>query len=379
MSRASFPAEPSGPYSNSPDVLLELQIQHSFDDEPGVRRRRTGRGFTYIDRRGRPVDAETRVRINGLVIPPAWREVWICPTADGHIQATGRDARGRKQYIYHPAWREWREQAKFQHILDFAAALPRLRLRVAKDLYDRKLSRDLVLATAIRVLDRTLMRVGNDEYARNNQSYGLTTLRDEHIESAGARVRFGFRGKHGKLFEAEFSDRRVAAILRRLEGLPGQHIFQFLDEAGRPHRIGSDDINRYIREATGGDFTAKDFRTWAATVLAAIELTRLGAAESDASRKRNVAKAIKVVAGRLGNTPAVCRSSYVHPEVIEGYLDGSLTRAFHPPGEEDEAGVFAAERAVLRFLRGRLNTPKAEQRRPQPGLADALTLSIAAK
>jgi DNA topoisomerase-1 len=225
-----------------------------------------------------------------------------------------RPRRPRPQAIHlPPGWREWRELTKFLHILDFAAALPRLRERVARDLSERTLSQTLVLATAVRVLDRTLMRVGNDEYARQNQSYGLTTLLDEHIESAGARVRFSFRGKHGKLFEAEFNDRRVAAVLRRLEGLPGQHLFQFVDAAGDPHRITSDDINAYIREATGGDFTAKDFRTWAATVLAVTELCQLEPATSETARKRGLAKAIRQVAARLGNTPAVCRSSYVHP------------------------------------------------------------------
>ena len=229
---------------------------------------------------------------------------------------------------------------------------------MARDLSERTLSRTLVLATAVRVLDRTLMRVGNDEYARHNQSYGLTTLLDEHIELAGTRLRFSFRGKHGKLFEAEFTDRRVAAVLRRLEGLPGQHLFQFVDAAGDPHRITSDDINAYIREATGGDFTAKDFRTWAATVLAVIELSKLEPAASETARKRGLRrKAIRQVAARLGNTPAVCRSSYIHPAIPASYLDGTLptqTALFDEPGNGNGAGLLANERAVLRFLRRRV-------------------------
>jgi DNA topoisomerase-1 len=363
-------------------VPPEPDIKYAFDDEPGLRRRRSGNGFVYLDRHGRPVDPKTRARIGRLVIPPAWTEVWICPDPQGHIQATGRDARGRKQYIYHPDWRAWRELTKFLHILDFAAALPKLRERVARDLSERKLSRSLVLAAAIRVLDRTLMRVGNDEYARHNQSYGLTTLLDEHIEGAGTRVRFAFRGKHGKLFEAEFSDRRVAGVLRRLEGLPGQHLFQFVDEAGEAHRVTSDDINAYIREATGGDFTAKDFRTWAATVLAVTELSQLEPATSETAKKRSLAKAIKQVAARLGNTPAVCRSSYIHPEIPASYLDGTLpvqAVLLEEPAGGNGIGLTTNERAVLRFLRRRVKQKEqqSEEPFPTPTLRESLTGSVA--
>jgi DNA topoisomerase-1 len=367
------------PSATSQRVPLEPQIKYAFDDEAGIRRRRAGRGFVYVDRHGRLVDQKTRMRIKRLVIPPAWTEVWICPDADGHIQATGRDARSRKQYIYHPAWRQWRELTKFQHILDFAAVLPKLRQHVARDLDFRRLSRERVLATAIRVLDRTLMRVGNDEYARQNQSYGLTTLRNEHIENAGSRVRFAFRGKHGKPFEAEFNDRRVAAILRRLEGLPGQHVFQYLDDAGKRHRIGSDDINAYIRKATDGDFTAKDIRTWAATVLAVVELSKLAPAASEAARRKNIVKAVTRVAARLGNTPAVCRSSYVHPEVMASYLDGTIpveSKLFEDADDGGGAGLLRAERAVLRFLRRRIKERETTETEPKPALAEALALSV---
>jgi DNA topoisomerase-1 len=330
-------------------------ISWAYDEQPGIRRQRRGKGFAYCDINGQPVDDGTRKRIKSLVIPPAWTDVWICRDPNGHIQATGRDRKGRKQYIYHARFREWREQQKFARILDFAEALPKLRRRVASDLADRGLSRKLVLATAIRILDRTLMRIGNDEYVKQNQSYGLTTLLTEHIETNGRRVRFSFRAKSGKLFDAELSDRRIAAILRRLEGLPGQHLFQYLDDQGEPQRITSDDVNAYIREASAGDFSAKDFRTWAATVLAVTSLLQLEPATSVKVARKNIAKAIKKVSQRLGNTAAVCRTSYVHPQVLEHYRDGSLTSLAHKMREiEDEgsaAGLSVNEKEVLLFLK----------------------------
>ena len=279
----------------SEETGTELKdITWANDEQPGIRRQRRGKGFTYFDALGERVDPTTLRRINSLVIPPAWTNVWICHDPKGHIQATGRDLRGRKQYVYHPRFRECREHQKFDRILHFAEALPKLRRKVASDLTDRRLSRCLVLATAVRVLDRTLMRIGNDEYARQNQSYGLTTLLNEHIEVGGRRIRFCFRAKSGKIFNAELSDRRVAAILRKLEGLPGQHLFQYLDDETDPQRITSDDVNAYIREATGGDFSAKDFRTWAATALAVISLLRLEPATSPTANKKNIARAIKM-------------------------------------------------------------------------------------
>lgn len=365
-----------------PDVL------HVHDDAPGITRSRSGRGFSYRDPSGVTVtDPGERRRIERLVIPPAWTDVWICPDPKGHIQATGRDARGRKQYIYHADFRRWREEAKFQHILDFAAALPRLREAVARDLADRRLSRRLVLATAVRLLERTLMRIGNDEYAAHNQSYGLTTLQWEHVERDGVRVHFSFRAKHGKTFEASLADRRVAAILRRLEGLPGQHLLQFVDGAGQRHRITSDDVNAYIREATGGDFSAKDFRTWAATVLAVTALLSADRPSSPTATKRTVSQAVKQVAQRLNNTPAVCRSSYIHPEVIEAYSDGTLAalaRQLEGVAQEDEGpGLVAAERTVLRFLKRRMRRKTEEpgggrEARETPvSLPEALAASLA--
>ena len=357
-------------------------ISYAFDGDPGLSRRRVGKGFSYTDPSGRAVDAATRRRIHKLVIPPAWTDVWICPDGNGHIQATGRDAKGRKQYIYHPEWRQWREATKFQRILGFAAALPKLRETVARDLARRKLSRALVLATAVRVLDLTLMRVGNDEYARQNQSYGLTTLLTEHIERNGKRVRFAFRGKSGKTFKAELHDRRVTSVLRRLEGLPGQHLFQFVDEDGGPCRITSDDINAYIREASGGDFTAKDFRTWAASVIAVLLLLQQETATSETATKRATAQAVKAVARRLGNTPAVCRRSYIHPDVLESYRDGSLTNLaakIEDIEDSDTAGLFANEKTVLGFLKRRAHQRlAADKEAAAPSLKDAMRLSVAA-
>ena len=372
-------------------------LEHTFDDIPGIKRRRKGSGFAYYDPEERLIaDPEERRRIAKLAIPPAWTQVWICPSPSGHIQATGRDAKGRKQYIYHPEFRSWREQTKFLHILEFAQALPRLRESVARDLAERKLSRRLVLATAVRILEQTLIRVGNEEYAQQNQSYGLTTLRREHVRPGGNAVRFKFRGKHGKVFETTFQDRRVSAVLRRLEGLPGQQLLQFVDEEGGIHRVTSDDVNSYIREATGGDFSAKDFRTWAATVLAALALLETEAATTQRAVKGNIRRAIERTAQRLGNTPTVCRQSYVHPEVIEGYLDGTLAKvlarkvgeAVEQAAEERtaetrefgapvEAGLSWEEATVLKFLEKRIRARRKLERQTAT-LKDALEHSVAA-
>ena len=356
------------------------RITWVFDGEPGFRRRRCGKGFLYSDEEGKPVGKRTRRRIQALAIPPAWTDIWICPQPDGHIQATGRDLKRRKQYIYHAHFRQWREQLKFERILNFAEALPRLRAKVAADLNGRRLSRPLVLATAVRVLDRTLMRVGNDEYAKQNQSYGLTTLLNDHIETGGRGVRFSFRAKSGKIFTAELADRRAAAILRRLEGLSGQYLFQYLDDAGEPQRITSDDVNGYMREATQGDFSAKDFRTWAATVLAVTSLLQLEPASTPTAVRKNISQAIKQVAQRLGNTPAVCRASYVHPEVLESYRDGSLASLVSKLQDEepDEPTLSTNEKQVLRFLRRRMAQVQTKDEQPQStSFTKALHASLA--
>ena len=329
------------------------------DEMPGIARRRAGKGFAYKAPDGQAVrDRETLARIRALAIPPAWCQVWISPFPDGHIQAVGRDEKGRKQYRYHARWRELRDGAKFEHMLAFARALPRVRATVEADLARPGLGRRKVLAAVVRLLETTLIRVGNDEYARANKSYGLTTLRDRHFSAEGAKLRFCFRGKSGKRHEVELQDRRLARLVRKTQELPGQELFQYLGEDGKPTPVGSAEVNAYLREAAGGDFTAKDFRTWAATVLAAWALHELEAFDTKAAAKRNVTRAIERAAARLGNTPAICRKSYVHPEVVNAYLDGGLLEHLKAEVEaelrEDLAGLEPEEAAVLAFLQRRL-------------------------
>jgi DNA topoisomerase-1 len=296
-------------------------LRHSSDAEPGLRRVRRGRGFSYLDAAGRPVrDERTLARIRSLAIPPAWTHVWICRDARGHLQATGRDVRGRRQPRYHPRWRAVRDEAKFARLPDFARALPRIRARVSADLADETLSRRRVVATVVRLLETTLARVGNDEYARDNRSFGLTTLRDGHATARGGGVRLRFRGKSGKEHDADVTDPRVAKVVLGCQDLPGQRLFQYVDR-GRRRPVGSADVNRYLREASGMRFTAKDFRTWAATVLAIRHLEALPLPASAAAARRAANRAIDGVAERLRNTRAVCRASYVHPAVVEAALD----------------------------------------------------------
>ena len=334
-------------------------LRHVTDQEPGITRRRTGAGFTYVHADGRPVrDAATRDRIRAIVIPPAWRDVWICPTAGGHIQATGRDARGRKQYRYHPQWIAARDEAKYDHMLDFAEALPRIRRRVEHDIHAPARSRPRVLATVVRLLERTLIRIGNDEYARANGSYGLTTLHNHHVRVRGSHLAFKFRAKSGILQHVDLNDPLLAGTVKTLQELPGQLLFQYVDASGATQRIDSADVNEYLRDIAGRDFTAKDVRTWFGTVLAAMALSRIGGAHRDegsrTSRKRHVAAAIDQVKDALGNTRAVCRKCYVHPAVIDAYLEG------HPvacdgwgTGASANRGLTPPEHAVLDFLRHR--------------------------
>jgi DNA topoisomerase-1 len=298
-------------------------LRYVVDTAPGIRRRRAGRAFAYLDRDGRPIrDAETLGRIRSLAIPPAWSDVWICPSPRGHIQATGRDARGRKQYRYHPKWRQTRDETKYERMLAFGQALPSIRTRIEQDLARPGLPREKVLAAVVKLLEATLIRVGNDEYARQNRSFGLTTLRNRHVTVEGSTLRFRFRGKSGVSHEVGLRDRRLAGVVRRCQELPGQELLEYLDEAGQPRDVGSGDVNEYLRAISGGDFTAKDFRTWAGTVLAAQALREAEPCQDEAQAKRNVVRAIEAVAQRLGNTPAVCRKCYVHPAVIEAYLGG---------------------------------------------------------
>jgi DNA topoisomerase-1 len=332
-------------------------LRYVNPDDPGITRRRHARGFAYRDGDGRPVrDEETLARIRRLAIPPAWTDVWICPSPKGHIQATGRDARGRKQYRYHELWRTVRDEAKYERTIEFAHALPALRAQVDRDLRRQGLPREKVVATVVRLLETTLMRVGNDEYAKANRSFGITTLRDRHVRVNGGSLRLAFRGKAGKQHEVGLRDRRLARIVRECQELPGQRLFQYHDEDGQRQAVTSDDVNEYIRRATGGDFSAKDFRTWAGTVLAAEALREIAAVQ-DQPAKQALSRAVEGVARSLGNTPTVCRSCYIHPAVVDAYMDGSLAGVLEQRAEElsehDEA-MTGAERTVLDLLRRRL-------------------------
>jgi DNA topoisomerase-1 len=319
-----------------------------------VRRVRAGKGFRYVDGSGRTItDASELRRIRALAIPPAWTDVRICPRADGHIQATGRDAKGRKQYRYHPRWREVRDETKFGRMIAFAGALPAIRARVARDASLSGLPREKVLAVVTQLLERTLIRVGNEEYARQNRSYGLTTMRGKHVEVAGEKISFRFRGKSGKEHVIDVRDRRLATIIRRCQDLPGQELFQYVDGEGRVHSVGSADVNAYLREAAGDDFSAKDFRTWYGTLLAARALGEH--AKCGAPLKKHVAGAITWVAEKLGNTPAVCRKSYVHPSVIARYMRGELAPSRPPAAPARRPAKLAPdERALVALLKAEL-------------------------
>jgi DNA topoisomerase I len=300
-------------------------LRYVSDDRPGLRRRRAGKGWAYRHPDGSLVrDTATLRRIKALAIPPAWTEVWICPDARGHLQATGRDGKGRKQYRYHPRWREVRDTVKYDRMLAFAEALPRIREQVDRDLAQPQLTRQRVVATVIRLLEDTLIRVGNDEYRRQNKSFGLTTLRNRHVAVDGSTIRFHFRGKHGKVHDVSITDRRLARTVKRCREIPGQELFQYLDNDGQHHSINSADVNAYLRDVSGEDFTAKDFRTWAGTVLAARFFRQIEPAVTEAETRRQVVRTIEQVASQLGNTVAVCRKCYVHPAVVEAYVAGSL-------------------------------------------------------
>jgi DNA topoisomerase I len=327
-------------------------LRYTTDEKPGIRRLKKGRGFTYVDRDGVPVrDAGELRRIRGLAIPPAWTDVWISPSALGHIQATGRDARGRKQYRYHERWREVRDEAKYGRLGDFAKALPRIRERVDADLGRPGVPRERVLATAIRILEETFMRVGNLEYARTNGSFGLTTLRSKHVDVDGSLITFRFRGKSGKDHEVDVRDQRLARVVAKLEQLPGQELFQYRDDDGELHTIGSDDVNEYLREISNEELSAKDFRTWAGTVLAARALAELGPAKNERIANKRVVQAVDVVAGRLGNTRAVCRKCYVHPGILEAYAAGDLPAALRRPEKTRKGhGLSTHEAAVAAML-----------------------------
>jgi DNA topoisomerase I len=341
------------------EVAEEAGLRYVSDDQPGYTRKRKGDDFEYFDTDGKRIRDETRLlRLRRLAIPPAYTDVWICPRANGHIQATGRDARGRKQYRYHERWREARDENKYERMVVFGKALPKIRRRVNKDLAQRGLPRSKVLATVVQLLERTFIRVGNDEYAKQNRSFGLTTMRNQHVDVKGETLKFRFKGKSGVSHEVDVSDRRLAKIIRQLQDLPGQEVFQYVNGDGKVRDITSQDVNDYLREITGEEFTAKDFRTWAGTVLAAMALNAQEKFENKTQAKKNVKDAISAVSKILGNTPTVCRKCYVHPDVLETYLDGDMIEGLQQKTEETLTkklrNMRAEEAAVMSFLQARL-------------------------
>ena len=339
------------------EAAARAGLAYVTDGIAGIRRERNGKGWSYYAPDGTRIsDPAERERIQALVIPPAWTNVWICPDPSGHIQATARDARGRKQYRYHPLYRDTRDKSKFRRMLEFSEILPEIRERVERDLRARDLTRRQILATVVMLLDKTLIRVGNDEYARENRSFGLTTLRGRHVEVKGSKLHFSFRGKSGVEHAIAITDRRLARIVQQCQDLPGYELFKYIDEAGKRQTISSDDVNAYLREITGRDITAKDFRTWAGTMLAARELFALGPAKSQREAERNMIRAIDAVAKRLGNTRTVCRKYYVHPGLVRAYLEGltaplpSNRLPHHARREHPAAALRREEVAVLQFL-----------------------------
>ncbi|CAN5449174.1 DNA topoisomerase IB [soil metagenome] len=330
-------------------------LHYVNDSTPGLGRRLVGKTFQYFDENGKRVrNRDTLAGIKALVLPPAWTDVWICPDPAGHLQATGVDSKGRKQYRYHPRWREVRDEAKFYRLLRFGSALSRIRRKVARDLRSVGLVREKLLATIVRLLETTLIRVGNEEYAKENASFGLTTLRNRHVKVQGSSLHFEFRGKSGIKHAIDLKDKRLAKILKSCQELPGQELFQYIDEGGDRHAIASEHVNDYLQAISGEDFTAKDFRTWAGTVLALQELSVLEPYENVTQAKKNVVEAIRSVSKRLGNTLAICRKCYVHPGLINSYLDGSLARQleqlFTKQARRPPARLNQHEARMLRLL-----------------------------
>ena len=346
------------------EAAEEAGLRYVSDDQPGYTRRKKGDDFEYFDTDGKPIRDEQRLlRIKRIGIPPAYTDVWICPSPNGHIQATGRDARRRKQYRYHERWREVRDENKYDKMILFGEALPKIRKRVEHDLGLPGLPRDKILATVVQLLERTFIRVGNEEYARENKSFGLTTMQDRHVEVKGSKLRFRFRGKSGIKHEVDVTDRRIAKIIAKLQELPGQELFQYVDEDGQLRDVTSQDVNDYLREITGQEFSAKDFRTWAGTVLAAIALDAVGAFETKKQAKANIKNAISAVSKILGNTPAICRKCYVHPAVLESYLNGNTVEGLRQKTEEalesKAVDLQLGEKAILKFLQARLEQKAA--------------------
>lgn len=349
---------PSDPYESARIAGL----RYVSDDMQGITRRRSGSGFAYFDPDGRLIrDRDTLGRIRSLVIPPAWTNVWICPIASGHLQGVGLDARGRKQYRYHPLYRKVRDATKFTRMIAFGLALPKIRARVNEDLKLAGLPRDKVLATIAALLEETCIRIGNEEYRKQNESFGLTTLRSRHVQMNGPKLRFHFKGKSGQMHDIELTDRKLARIVRMCQCIPGQELFQYMDDEGQPAKVTSENVNAYLREITGEDFTAKDFRTWNGTREALIALNAMGAAESQSQAKKNIVEAVKTTAQRLDNRPAACRKYYIHPAVLESYTDGSLFG--YVGNAETEEGPFGLSRdevAVMKLVATHKSAPVRE-------------------
>jgi DNA topoisomerase-1 len=359
MKSEDLPPERTVPNADPPAAAKAAGLRYVNDSKPGIRREGSPGGFRYVDARGEPIlDEDTLKRIKSLAIPPAWTDVWICPQASGHLQATGRDARGRKQYRYHPKWREVRDDVKYERMIKFGKALPAIRSEVDRALSLPGLPREKVLATIVYLLETTMMRVGNEEYARENKSFGLTTLRNRHVRIDGSDVEFRFRGKSGVWHQVKVHDRRLARIIQRSRDLPGQELFEYVDDEGETRTVDSSDVNDYLRQVTGEDYTAKDFRTWAGTVLAAVALREFEQFDSQAQAKKNVTQAIQSVAEKLRNTPSVCRKCYVHPAILDSYLEGTTLPMLR---EQAAAGLATnlhdlrpEEAAVLAMLEERL-------------------------
>lgn len=369
MKSEHLPPPSTAATSDPPAAAKAAGLRYVHDHRPGITRERVGDSLRYRDASGAPIDDEpTLARIKSLAIPPAWTDVWICPQPNGHLQATGRDAKGRKQYRYHPKWRTVRDDSKYERMLNFGKALPAIRREVDRALSLPGLPREKVLATIVYLLEATMMRIGNEEYARTNQSFGLTTLRSRHVRIDGSDVEFRFRGKSGVHHQVKVHDRRLARIIQRTRDLPGQELFHYVDDDGTTHTVGSHDVNEYLRTITGEDYTAKDFRTWSGTLLAALALQEFEKFDSHAQAKKNIVRAIETVAEKLGNTPSICRKCYVHPAVLEAYLDGTILEALRARAEQELVDDLHAlqpeEAAVLAMLQQRLQHVQEQQAMP---------------
>ena len=361
--------------AESKEAAESAGLSYASTDDLGITRRRTGRGFSYRGVNGEPVtDKATLSRIRALAIPPAGAAVWICTNPNGHIQAVGYDAKGRKQYRYHPKFREVREEVKYEHMIGFAAALPALREQVRQHMSAPGMGRKKILATVVHLLETTMIRVGNGSYAKENKSYGLTTLLNRHVEIQGSELKFHFKGKSGKEWRLSIRDRRIAKIVKSCQELPGQHLFQYIDEAGQRQAVTSADVNDYLKEVSGTQITAKDFRTWTGTVLAAMALTEFEKADNKARAKKNVTRAVERVASQLGNTPTICRKCYIHPHIVSAYLDGGFLLEVQSEIDQQLSdkieSLHPEEAAVLSFLRARiartLTAPRENKAAPVP-------------